>query len=203
MRAIKPPPTATVMIAGRSRACVRPTVAQYQTIAAPDVTSAHSAGPKGPVLRKARAIAIRIAARPALKRKNFTPASRDTNTSVKAMPTPRWARNRKRIIRAGLPFLPVLPAASAKPLVDLAPVDDVPPCVDVVGTPILILEVVGVFPHVDAEHRLLAVHHRAVLVRAAFDGQRVAGADHPGPPAAEPAHRSLLQLFFELVEAPE
>ena len=48
--------------------------------------------------RNASAIAIRIAASPALKRKNFTPASRETNASVKTMPTPRCARKRKRTV---------------------------------------------------------------------------------------------------------
>src|SRR6266536_263332 len=46
--------------------------------------------------RNASATAIRIAARPALNRKNLTPASRDTTTSVAMIPTPRCARNRKR-----------------------------------------------------------------------------------------------------------
>src|SRR5436190_2176248 len=40
----------------------------------------------------------RIAASPVLKRKNFTPASRETKTSVNAMPTPRCARKRKRTV---------------------------------------------------------------------------------------------------------
>ena len=48
--------------------------------------------------RNASAMAIRTAASPALKRKNFTPASRETNTSVNTMPTPRWARKRKRTV---------------------------------------------------------------------------------------------------------
>src|SRR5258706_14302138 len=43
-------------------------------------------------------MAIRIAASPALNRKNFTPASREPKTSVKAMPTPRCARNRNRTV---------------------------------------------------------------------------------------------------------
>src|SRR5712692_3338916 len=112
-----------------------------------------------------------MAARPTLKRKNFTPASRETKTSVKAMPTPRCARKRNRTVerdmgrRGWRGFLPFLPARSAKALVDLRPVDDVPPGVDVVGTAVLILQIVGVLPHVDAEHDLLPFHQRAVLVR--------------------------------------
>src|SRR3954468_18542575 len=38
------------------------------------------------------------AARPPLKRKNFTPASRCTKSSVNAMPTPRCARKKKRTV---------------------------------------------------------------------------------------------------------
>ena len=48
---------------------------------------------------------------------------------------------------------------------DLVPVDRVPPRVDVVRALVLVLQVVGVLPHVDAEQRRLAVGDRAVLVR--------------------------------------
>ena len=62
---------------------MRPTVAQYTTIAASATASATKATRPGPVARvsggrNAKATAIRIAASPALKRKNFTPASRET-----------------------------------------------------------------------------------------------------------------------------
>ncbi len=46
--------------------------------------------------RSASATPIRMAAIPALKRKNFTPASRETSTSVKTIPRPRWVRKRNR-----------------------------------------------------------------------------------------------------------
>jgi len=44
-----------------------------------------------------------------------------------------------------------------EPLGDLVPVDYVPPRVDVVGTAVLVLQVVGVLPHVDAQQRRAAV----------------------------------------------
>jgi hypothetical protein len=47
----------------------------------------------------------------------------------------------------------------------LRPVDDAPPCFDVVGAAILILQIVGVLPHIEAEHGLAAVHDGIVLVR--------------------------------------
>src|SRR5437762_9786189 len=170
----------------------------------------------------------RIDARPALKRKNLTPASRDTNRSVTTMPTPRCARKRKRTVESdtvgrasragqagragyeqaarcsppGPPGLPGQPA-SAKPLVDFVPVDDVPPRVDVVRAAVLVFQVVGVLPDVEAEDRLLPVHHRVVLVRRALDRDLPAVVHDPRPAAAEPADRRLLEFFLELVEAAE
>src|SRR3954470_24116061 len=64
-------------------------------------SATRDAGPAstpGAAGRNASATASRIAARPVLKRKNFTPAWRDTSASVKAMPTPRCARKRKRTV---------------------------------------------------------------------------------------------------------
>src|SRR5206468_1236288 len=87
-------------------------------------------------LRKlAIAMTRRIAASPALKRKNFTPASRETKTSVKMIPRARWLRKRKRTTLPG-----------CESLVDLRPVDDVPPRVDIVGTAVLVLQIVRVLP---------------------------------------------------------
>src|SRR5689334_14944329 len=105
--------------------------------------------------RNARATARRIAASPALKRKNFTPASRETNTSVNTMPTPRCARNRNRTVERDMRRSPYADLPSLEPFVHLGPVDDVPPCADVVGTAILIFQVVRVLPDIDAEDRFL------------------------------------------------
>src|SRR5579859_918539 len=44
------------------------------------------------------------------------------------------------------------------------PADHVPPGAHVVGTLVLVLEIVSVLPDVDAKNRRLAVHDRAVLV---------------------------------------
>src|SRR5690606_4389745 len=44
------------------------------------------------------------------------------------------------------------------------PVDDVPEGLDVVGAAVLVLEVVGMLPHVEPEDRRVTVHQRAVLV---------------------------------------
>ena len=55
-------------------------------------------------------------------------------------------------------------AGCLEALGDLRPVDGVPPRVDVVRTLVLVLQVVGVLPDVDAEQGRLAVGDRVVLV---------------------------------------
>src|SRR4249920_1589266 len=60
---------------------------------------------------------------------------------------------------------PVLPAGGVEARRDGVPVDDVPPCLEVVGPAVLVVEVVGVLPHVDAEERYVTVHDGRVLVR--------------------------------------
>src|SRR5471032_2094107 len=178
--------------------------------------------------RNASAMPSSTAARPPLKRKNFTPASLSTNRSVNAIPTPRCARKKKRTVERDMRVggwgrwdglgrwvgwvsptsptcltCPTRPKRSAEPLIDLGPVDDVPPGIEVVGTAVLLLQVVGVFPDVDAEHDFLPFHQRAVLVRRALNRELAALIDDPGPAAAEAADAGLLQLFLELVEAAE
>jgi len=55
-------------------------------------------------------------------------------------------------------------------LVDLVPVHGVPPGLQVIGTLVLILEVIGVLPHVIAQHGVLAVGDGIVLVGCGDDG---------------------------------
>src|ERR1700691_912996 len=68
---------------------------------------------------------------------------------------------------------------------DGRPVHDVPPRVEVVGAAVLVLEVVGVLPDVDAEQRDLAGGDRVVLVGAADHGEAVGVEHEPGPAGAE------------------
>src|SRR5262249_49411957 len=91
-----------------------------------------------------------------------------------------------------------------EPLFDRLPVDDVPPGVDVVGPPVLVAPVVGVFPAVDAEERGVPSNRRRVWVGRLLGVQLAVAADHqPRPAAAELAQRVLLHLRLELVEAAE
>src|ERR1035437_5895078 len=68
----------------------------------------------------------------------------------------------------------------------VVPVDHLEEGLHVVGAPILILQVVGMFPHVHHQHRLVAQGERAVLVGSGFDGDGSVGQlDQPCPAAAE------------------
>src|SRR6187200_1138278 len=76
---------------------------------------------------------------------------------------------------------------------DGRPADDVPPAVEVLLAAVLVLEVVGVLPDVDAENRRIAVHERRVLVRSRDDGEARAVVDEPRPARAEALHAGLPQ----------
>ncbi len=53
---------------------------------------------------------------------------------------------------------------------DIVPIKGVPPGGDVIGPFVLILEVIGVLPNVQAEERCIAVHDRTVLIRSRSNG---------------------------------
>src|SRR4029450_7575984 len=59
----------------------------------------------------------------------------------------------------------------------LVPIHNVPPYVDVIGALGLMLQIVGVFPHVDADDALGPLHVRAVLVGCAEDSKLLVLAD--------------------------
>src|SRR4051794_27778099 len=58
---------------------------------------------------------------------------------------------------------------------DFLPVDHVPPGGQVIRTPVLVLQIICVLPHIAAEHRRLALHDRAVLVGRRRDLHRAPG----------------------------
>src|SRR2546428_11536846 len=86
---------------------------------------------------------------------------------------------------------------------DLRPVHHVPPGVDVVRAPVLVLEVVGMLPDVDSEERGLAVRDRVVLVRGRDHREVAPVLDEPGPARAEPVDARVLELLLETRERSE
>src|SRR5260370_37529010 len=49
------------------------------------------------------------------------------------------------------------------------PMHHVPPSFDVVGPPILVVEIIGVFPNILSQDRGVAVHQRAILVWCGYN----------------------------------
>ena len=88
-------------------------------------------------------------------------------------------------------------------LVDLVPVDDVPPGGEVVGTLVLVLQVVGVLPDVVAEDGVEALAQRRVLVGGGDDLELAAGEDQPAPAGAELLGGGLVEGLLEGLEVAE
>src|SRR5689334_9372048 len=65
--------------------------------------------------------------------------------------------------------------------VDLVPVDYIPPCGQVFGTPVVVLQVVSVLPDVVTEHWREALRHWVVLIGRAEDLQVPTFCCDPGP----------------------
>ena len=90
-------------------------------------------------------------------------------------------------------------ALGGEAAVDLVPIHQGPPGLDVVRPAVLILEVVGVLPDVEAQQRRSPldagqIHQGVVLVGGAGDGELAIGAaDQPGPAGAEAARRRLVE----------
>ena len=94
-------------------------------------------------------------------------------------------------------------ASGREALRDAVPVDDVPARVEVVRAAVLVLEVVGVLPDVDAEQRRLAGRDGVVLIGRRDDGEAVGVLDEPGPAGAELVDAGGLEVGLELVERAE
>src|SRR5690606_35050037 len=103
----------------------------------------------------------------------------------------------------GAGALACLAAGGGEALGDLVPVDHVPPGLDVGRAAVLVLEVVGMLPDVQAHDRVEAVHQGAVLVRRAHDLELAVAPYQPGPAAAEAPEGCLGELVLEGGEVTE
>ena len=88
-------------------------------------------------------------------------------------------------------------------LVDLLPVDGVPPGGEVVRATVVVLEVVGVLPDVVAEDGVEALQMRVVLVGSGDDLQLAALPDEPAPAGAELLGGGFIELLGEVGKGTE
>src|SRR5580658_8394370 len=82
---------------------------------------------------------------------------------------------------------------------DVVPVDEIlEERLEVIGTPVAIVDVVGVLPHVAAENGRGAVHQRILAVRRLRDGELAVLDREPAPAGAELGDAGLDEIFLEL-----
>src|ERR1043166_8768038 len=98
-------------------------------------------------------------------------------------------------------------AATAKRLVilrDRVPIYHVPPCFDVIGSAVLVLEVVSMFPNIEADNRCVAIHQRTILIRRRHHFEFTALIfDQPNPTAAKSTRPPGREFFLERIDAAE
>src|SRR4051794_2293440 len=69
---------------------------------------------------------------------------------------------------------------------NLVPVDDIPPSVEIIRATILILEIVGMLPHIIAQNRNIVLYQGTVLVSGGNDFKfATLVEDEPGPTRTE------------------
>src|ERR1039457_3634748 len=88
-------------------------------------------------------------------------------------------------------------------LVDLVPVDGVPPGGEVVGAAVVVFQVVGVLPDVVAEDGVEAIGEGTVLVGGGDDGELAGLENEPAPAGAELLGGGLVEELLEGLKVAE
>src|SRR5262249_29997933 len=76
-------------------------------------------------------------------------------------------------------------------------------CLEIVRTPISVVNVVGMLPDIASENRQCAVHQRAFAVRRFADDQFAVLQCQPSPTGSELGHAGLREIFLHLGDAAE
>src|SRR6266702_1066501 len=89
-------------------------------------------------------------------------------------------------------------------LVDLVPVQDVPPRGQIFRTSVVVFQIVGMFPHIVAEDGIQALRDWIVLIRRADDLHvAVCLASQPDPSAAKLFSTGIVEFGLKIFEVPE
>jgi hypothetical protein len=83
------------------------------------------------------------------------------------------------------------------------PVDHIIKSGDVIGAAVLVVEVIGMFPHVDAEDGSETIRERRVLIGGGDNSESTALFDEPSPTGAEASGGRLGEFIFEGVKGIE
>ena len=88
-------------------------------------------------------------------------------------------------------------------LVDLLPVDHIEERLDVFRPPVLVFQVVGMFPYIQAEQRSFALAQGIVLIGCGDNVQPAVVCHKPGPTAAEQQSGRVWKFAFKRFEITE
>src|SRR5689334_5847558 len=87
-------------------------------------------------------------------------------------------------------------------LVDLIPIYDVPPRRKVLGTPVLILQIVGMLPNIISHNGMMTIYDGVILVGGLYHFQLSRISPYkPHPSTAESIGAGVVKLLLELFEA--
>ena len=139
--------------------------------------------------------------------RGWKPVDRQQNGGRGPAPHDLSVPDRRPLTRYSVSCRPTVPASReyllTEALFDFLPVHHVPPGGHVFRPAILILQVVGVLPDIEAHHGILAFHQRAVLIGGGSDLELAAVVQQPCPAGAEARGARGVELLLELIEAAE
>src|ERR1700678_31286 len=82
-------------------------------------------------------------------------------------------------------------------LVDLLPVDGIPPRGKIIRALVLVLQVISVLPDIIAQNRVMPLRERIVLIRSGDDLQLAAFINQPAPARAKLLRGGLVEGLLE------
>ena len=144
----------------------------------------------------------------------FFPAADQRSAKPGALAPPRDSRRDRTDLRRGVALVFVNDGAKSRlqsrppnftPRLGkirrrFVPIHRIPPCREIVGAFVLIFEIIGVLPHIDAQHHPLnALFERRVLIGRRDDRElAVLADDQPRPARAEAAETGRVDFLNEL-----
>src|SRR5258707_6316134 len=87
-------------------------------------------------------------------------------------------------------------------LIDFVPIHNVPPSRQIIRTPVLIIQIVGVLPDIISHNGMMSIHDGIVLISGGSDFQFSGlAAYEPYPSAAKALHACVVELLLKFLKA--
>ena len=83
------------------------------------------------------------------------------------------------------------------------PVNQMEPVFNIVGSPVIVLQVIGMFPHIQIQDRALSLGEGSILVSTPGNGQSVPAQYQPGIAGAENIQSCFFEAGFKVIQTLE